>query len=462
MWYVPVERIANIELVKRNMQVTPIWFDKRKARPKPIRQCDYERAGYVGFPVWRGMQDYPDKNYIDDTSRGGILKARKLPDPNHPLAGVGQAEFMVDMLAHFDEHPVGLAIAGTGSGKTVSALWLAGKRGRSTLAVTDREFLGFEQWIPQAMDKLGIPEDEIGIIQGDVCQYDRPFVVAMAKSLLECEYPPEMYDAFGTMFVDEVHKFGARQMSRIMQCFTAETKCGLTATPKRGDGCQRLFLDYYGPCQIECEGDALPFQLKVVDYIDRTGSGRMPTSHGMRVQRLARDDARNKLCVNEIITMYNEGRTIVVIGDDIKHLQRLEEMCWKLGIPKDETGQFSRERYIFKTHVDTHRGQKMEIKRQKKVRITNEYLNWCKEHARVIFSTYGMMKEGIDIPRLSGGLDVTPRREAIQVVGRIRRNVPGKIKPRWVTIRDRSHEALMRIYGERLRDYMEEKAEILQ
>ena len=42
------------------------------------------------------------------------------------------------------------------------------------------------------------------------------------------------------------------------------------------------------------------------------------------------------------------------------------------------------------------------------VATDQQYLAWCEEHAQVIFATYAMMKEGIDIPRLDAGVEATP------------------------------------------------------
>lgn len=462
LWYVPVERLPPVQAIKDRMKVTPIWFDKTKPKPKPIQQCYFGNEGYVGFPVWFGMEQYPDPNFEDQTSRGlKALRARKFPDPNHERAGAGQAEFMQGLIDHFEHNHVGLAKAGTGTGKTVSALNLAGRFGRSTLVITDREYLSFEQWIPEAKDKLGLSDSDIGIVQGKTCQYEKPFVAAVAKSLLDNEYDPEFYDAFGLVIFDELHKFGAREMSRIMQMFSARIRLGMTATDKRGDGTEDLYLDYFGPCQITAKADALPFQVKIVDYYD-PDEKKMPKPHGMRMARLARDDNRNKVIVREIINLYNDNRNILIVGDDIRHLQRLEELCWKQGIPENETGQFSRERYILTKHPGEHKGEKVVIKKMKKARVTNEYLNWVKNHARLIFATYGMIKEGVDIPRLDAGGDATPRREATQVVGRLRRKMAGKRKPIWFTIRDRSHECFMRAFRERMKDYLDQKAEIVE
>lgn len=454
MYYVPFERVPNLELLKRDLTVQPVWFDRKKPKPKKIFQYVITEDEYIGVPIWFGLQEFPDDGLIDDTSRGQPLFAPKRPDPNHKNASEGQAEFFANTVKWFEENPVGLIKAGTGTGKTANALNLIAERGRSALILTDREYLGIEQWIPEAKEKLGLTDDQIGVIQGDRCEFDKPFCVGITKSILEREdYPEELFDAFGTVIFEELHKFGARRTSLILQKFNAEVKAGQTATTKRKDGCHKIYLDYFGDGQVQGKANAIPIKIKVVDYYDNSGE-RFPSSHGPRMAYLARDSKRNEVIVREILKMYNEGRNILVIGDDIKHLQRIEQLCWKHGVSENKTGQFSRERYIFVNEAGVHKGQNVIIKRQKKARVTNEYLTWVKQHARIIFATYGMMKEGVDVPRLDGGIDITPRTEGVQVIGRIRRKYEGKLFPLWITIRDTKHDSLLTYYSSRLKDYL--------
>ena len=84
----------------------------------------------------------------------------------------------------------------------------------------------------------------------------------------------------------------------------------------------------------------------------------------------------------------------------------------------------------------------------------------AKENARVIFATYGIIAKGVDIPRLSGGVDATPRAKAAQLLGRTLRILPGKIRPIWITIADmNSFRSLFQLLC-RVRDYITSNAEI--
>ena len=80
-------------------------------------------------------------------------------------------------------------------------------------------------------------------------------------------------------------------------------------------------------------------------------------------------------------------------------------------------------------------------------------LTVVRENARVIFSTYGMGKDAVDIPRLDAGIDATPRADGTQAIGRIRRPMVGKKRPVWFTIRDLGIPPLVGYTQARLNDY---------
>ena len=84
------------------------------------------------------------------------------------------------------------------------------------------------------------------------------------------------------------------------------------------------------------------------------------------------------------------------------------------------------------------------------------------EHSQLIFATYGMIKEGVDIPRLDGGIDATPRSDATQLIGRLRRPHVGKKSPAlWVTLVDANCDRSLRYYQQRLVEYEQAGAEVM-
>ena len=73
---------------------------------------------------------------------------------------------------------------------------------------------------------------------------------------------------------------------------------------------------------------------------------------------------------------------------------------------------------------------------------------------KIYLSTYGVMKMGVDVPWIDAGIDLTPRVEGIQVIGRIRRIWEGKQRPVWYTPMDIGlSNIITNINKARLKDY---------
>lgn len=94
-------------------------------------------------------------------------------------------------------------------------------------------------------------------------------------------------------------------------------------------------------------------------------------------------------------------------------------------------------------------------------KIPAKTLEIRKETARVVLSTYGKFKKGVDEPRLSGGLDITPKSEASQVHGRIKRG-ESELEPIWITIADWNNYRLVRWFAERIKDYHKDNADFYE
>ncbi len=97
---------------------------------------------------------------------------------------------------------------------------------------------------------------------------------------------------------------------------------------------------------------------------------------------------------------------------------------------------------------------KILVRQPEKKKIPDAYLDSVKKEARIIFATYSMITEGIDIPRLDIGIDATPRATCEQLVGRIWRPLPGKDKPIWYTIKDKADHLFLGYHNARVREYL--------
>lgn len=415
---------------------------------------DFPRRRVIGVPRAYGLERFGHLlNPLDQRTIGERMgTVPRLPDPNHPSVKdpVAQAKFMADLETAAREHYHFLAEAPTGSGKTVCAIRTAAVIGRKTVINVHLERL-VGQWVDEIHNKTGLPYDRIGLVQGDKWDWrGKDFVVAMMPTLASRagRIDPEFFNSFGTAIYDEVHRVGAPLLGQTAHMYHSKYRWGFSATMYRKDGGERTFYWHIGPVRVTSRAEALPMTVYVKKYTcygDLWGK-----NHGSRMQCLSQDYSRNQLLVTFIRRLHRAGRQTLVVGDSVQHLQHLMDLCSQSGISREDMGQFTSERQVREEYVNSKGEKKTRVR---KIKIKSEELDAVKESAQLIFATYGMMTEGIDIPRLDAGIDVLPRGDATQLIGRIRRPRPGKPEPVWITLLDTKCFMSRKYFERRCKDY---------
>lgn len=407
------------------------------------------------------------------------------------------------------------------SGKTVSALHVAAKLGKKTLVVCPLTRL-VSQWKEEAKEKLGLTDDDIGIIQQDRSDHNKAFVIGSMHSIAMHDYPPEVYESFPFQITDELHVAGSPVLRNALTKFNSKYKLGLTATPDRPDGADVIYEQHIGTPKVKAKAKGL--QVDVMPIIFEKDEPYWGADLNQKILSLSKDASRNQALANIIALMYNGNRQTVVIGAKIKQLETLMKMCKELGVPESVMGQYTGESnsngkvivlkkptvidkkftYVLKRTKKLDRQYpalkqydnnieftncslyaqdavqgtikgteiemviplsclKMQVLSQVKLKSTKADLDYIKDNSQILFSTYGMMGLGVNIPRLDCGIDVTPKSSfAAQVIGRINRALPGKRKPIWVTPVDTNTPEFVGMYHSRVRQYKEEGHNILE
>jgi hypothetical protein len=219
-----------------------------------------------------------------------------------------------------------------------------------------------------------------------------------------------------------------------------------------------VFFWHIGPIHVTSTAEALECDVHVLDYDAGPKFEFWGTDQGARNRCLALDWRRNAVLVKIIKRFYDTGRQALIVGDGVLHLQKLMEMAAAAGVPNSAMGQFTgdRQTVTFETDPLTRRPKRV----VKKKKFTKEELDYVKANSQIMFATYGMITEGIDIPRLDAGADVSPRKKATQLIGRIRRPRPGKKKPVWITVRDVRCSMSKGTFFARCQDYAASGAEV--
>jgi superfamily II DNA or RNA helicase len=450
-FYVPDAAIGDVRAMRTRLTFVPKKFGEEP--PVPLRLYDASVPGYLGVPREFGLNQFRGLEYDDRTTLGTPIRVPLRPDPRHPRVRnpEAQAAFMANLADGMRRWKSMTASAPTGSGKTVCALNTAAELGRRTIIFVHLERL-MHQWVDEIESKLGVPRDRIGIVQQDRCEWEgKDFVVALLHSVVRRSYPAEFYRAFGFAIYDEMHKVGTQFFAPAVHLFPCRYKLGLSATVHRKDGGERVYFWHLGPIRVTSEAEALPLKCYVLPY--RSTKPLWGSNHGSRIKCLTQDPDRNALIVSVIKRFYNTGRNALVVSESVEHLQKLMAMAERVGVPRSAMGQFTSE-----VHRTTTVAGKRKTTKSKQSKDT---LDFVKEKAQLIFATYGMMTEGIDIPRLDAGIDATPRSAATQLIGRIRRPMPGKRLPLWITVRDLRCSTSERYFKARCADYQTTNVEVV-
>lgn len=432
-----------LDKLRRMATVTPRAFQPGTERD-PI--LGYRESNhYIHLPIVRGVAMLRkmgfDHVFKNRTSLGHPIITPRLPDPSHPDASPGQGEFMERLLVELKKRYAVLGVAGTGNGKTPVALWEVAKLGRTALIIAPGENLA-HNWKDEIKKHLGLADAEIGWVQQNKCDYiGKKVVIAVIHSLCSREYPTEFYSYFGTVVYDEVHSTAAETFSRTLGKITARYKLALSATPDRKDGCENLFLNYFGSDLVESKDDEpLECTAYIVDYNLPFPEGKFPESPSIALNILAKLKSRNKLITDWIWRLYQRKRTILVLSDRIEQLAYLRDWMRQVhDVPTERLGMYAKQDIVHGKRVSLGIKQLQATKKDLSIRI--------------YFATYGIFKQGENIPRLDAGIEATPRGDGVQPPGRIRRRRAGKAKPVWVSIRDQGSWLLVRRAKSRIKEF---------
>lgn len=366
--------------------------------------------------------------------------------------------------------------AEAGFGKTVCSLELVSRIGRKTAILVHKEFLR-DQWIHrilgtvEAADFLGVsakalspdgkihppmldidPED-VGVVQQDRQDWEgKKIVVMLVQSLTsEREYPQEMYDSFGLVVVDEVHRFAAPVFRQSIVKFPASKRLGVTATTERNDGLEPIFFAHIGDIVAVGESardnpriNVVETPVKVTKHILRkvgqyagkdkkTGKTKYRENYAKLLNYLAEHEARTRLIVRLLLKAAESDRKILVLSHRLQHLDEMRALFVEQ-TQRKELG-VSTAHYVGGMDIEE------------------------RSHAakmQVIFGTYQMAEEGLDIPALDTVFLTTPIGNVEQAVGRILRIVEGKKTPVVVDFVDSGFGISSGLANKRVAEYEEQ------
>ena len=290
---------------------------------------------------------------------------------------------------------------------------------------------------------------EVGTIAAGKDKSNGIIDVAIVNSLIEKRSDEVKLRAYkyGMLIVDECHHVSAFSTENLVVSFRAKYVYGLTATPIRRDGHQKIIFYQCGQILYSTTAKQMNKTQSFVHYfIPRFSSfhyvqdieeiNKKNPSINDYYEKLITNEARNQLIVDDVKNAVATGRIPMILSDRIEHLQIL----------KEQLNSYAEEVILL-----TGRGT------QKQKREILEKLNSVsKSKSLIILATGKYAGEGFDFPRIDTLMLAMPfswKGTLVQYCGRLHRNVEGKEEVQIFDYVDFRISVLDRMYQNRLKGY---------
>jgi superfamily II DNA or RNA helicase len=313
------------------------------------------------------------------------------------------------------KHDYGVLCAPPGAGKTVMGCALIARHRTSTLILVHRTLL-LEQWRKEVARFLGIAKrKDVGIWRGATRRLTRKLDIAMLPSLARVEDYAAFFQGYGLVVVDECHHVPAVTFEALLKACPSRRIFGLTATPIRKDGLEKLLYLQCGPIRHTIH--ASPDEAATRTVYVRRSSFHLPDALGPRPpihsvwEALVADVGRTKQIAGDIRACLDEGRCPLVLSDRRAHLDKLEteltvqnELSATAAIYRLESGVGKKQRQVIRDEIDRR---------------------FAEGGKFVLLATASLIGEGYDLPRLDTlflAMPLSFKGRVIQYAGRLHRS----------------------------------------
>lgn len=329
------------------------------------------------------------------------------------------------------ENETGILHAATAFGKTVVCCDMIARRGISTLILVDRadlmnqwikrldEFLDIDEELPEYQTKTGRTRKRkslIGNLQGAHDTLTGIVDVAMIRSLKKKDGFHPMLKEYAQVYFDECHHAASESAIEVLQEINAKYVYGVTATPKRGDGKEKINEFLLGPIRYRFtakdRAEEQNIDHLVYPRFTRTVKPHhlSKTPYGNDAYELIRNnDVRDEQIIRDVADCVQAGRTPVVLTKYVDHAKKLSERLKTYA-----------DRLILLTGANGTKARRAQVEELNKVDDSDSL---------ILVGTGSLLGEGFDFPRLDTLFMATPvsgENVVEQYVGRLNRDYDGK------------------------------------
>lgn len=330
------------------------------------------------------------------------------------------------------KHDNGILHAATAFGKTVVSSAIIAQKKVNTLIILESSAL-IEQWKTALENFLDIDEELptyetktgrvkkrkslIGTLQGAHDSMTGIIDIAMAGSLCKKGEYHKLLDKYGLVLLDECHHSASDTIANVLKEVKAKYVYGVTATPKRGDGLEKINYMLIGPIRYSYtakeKAKEQGIQHLVYPRFTRTVPPRGVITGKMHpneaYEMIHNNDIRDEQIIEDVKNCVSAGRTPVVLSRY-----------------KDHSGKLYERLKAYADHVFLLTGNNS---RKEHKKILEQMHQVDKAESLILIATGSLVGEGFDFPRLDTLFMATPvsfRSVVEQYAGRLNRDYTGK------------------------------------
>ncbi len=356
------------------------------------------------------------------------------------------------------ENETGILHAATAFGKTVVCCDMIARRSLSTLILVDRtdlmnqwlkrleEFLDIDEELPEYQTKTGRIKKRkslIGNLQGAHDTLTGIVDVAMIRSLKKKDGFHPMLKEYSQVYFDECHHAASDSAMEVLQEINAKYVYGVTATPKRGDGKEKINELLIGPVRYRFTAKDRAEEQNI-DHLVYPRFTRTVKTHRLSktpygndaFELIRNNDVRDEQIVRDVADCVKAGRTPVVLTKYVDHAKKLSERLKTYA-----------DRVILLTGADGTKARRAQVEELHQVKDSESL---------ILVGTGSLIGEGFDFPRLDTLFMATPvSGESVveQYVGRLNRDYEGKENVIVYDYVDSHIPKFDKMYAARLRAY---------
>lgn len=357
-----------------------------------------------------------------------------------------------------EKKETGILNAATAFGKTVVCCNMIARKKVNTLILLQSSSL-MEQWVNSIDKFLTIKEESpeyqtpsgrikkrksiIGKIHGTHDSTTGIIDIAMVGSVCKKGEYHSRLKSYGMIILDECHHAASDTIVNILQEVCAKYVYGVTATPFRGDGLEKINYMLLGPIRYRFTSkdrakeqgiDHLIYPRFTRAVALRFGNGKMHPNEAYSIIR--ENEERDKLIISDVKKCVHEGRTPVVLSKYVDHSKKLYESL--IG-------------YADKIFLLSGSNSKKEYRE-----LLREMNQVEKNESMILIATGKLIGEGFDFPRLDTLIMATPvawKGIVEQYAGRLNRDYEGKKNVLIYDYVDSHIPMFDRMYYKRLKAY---------